>query len=189
MLFRSRLQKERLEKIVKDRTAEVVHQKQEIETQKSKLESAYTDIQDSIHYAERIQNAILPIQLEIAEHLPESFIYFRPRNIVSGDFYWYYHDNGISYLACVDCTGHGVPGAFMSLIGNTLLNQIIIERGTKDPGKILDLLHDGVRHALKQDTGGETRDLPVLCAYRNEPDAGSGSVHRGYRFAPRKAGR
>ncbi|HTL82975.1 MAG TPA: SpoIIE family protein phosphatase [Bacteroidia bacterium] len=160
---RLRIQKEKLELLVKERTAEVVEQKHQIEIQKAKLEGAYTDIQDSIQYAERIQNAILPMQQEIAQYLPESFIYFRPRNIVSGDFYWFTHRDGISFLACVDCTGHGVPGAFMSLIGNTLLNQIIIERKTNDPGKILDLLHEGVRHSLKQDTGGQTKDGMDIC--------------------------
>ncbi|MBI3511108.1 MAG: SpoIIE family protein phosphatase [Bacteroidetes bacterium] len=155
---RLRMQKQKLEVLVSERTAEVVFQKQQIEKQKTELETAYTEIQDSIHYAERIQNAILPVQYEMAAHLPEAFVFFRPRNIVSGDFYWYTWRDNKSFLACVDCTGHGVPGAFMSLIGNTLLNQIIIEKKTDSPDQVLNMLHEGVRHSLKQDTGGETRD-------------------------------
>lgn len=148
---RLRLQKEKLEVLVNERTAEVVEQKQQ-------LESAFKDIRDSITYAQRIQEAILPVDAEIARIIPESFIFFRPRDIVSGDFYWLASTETKSFIACVDCTGHGVPGAFMSMIGNTLLNQIVIEKKTEAPELILEALHSGVRHALRQDTGGETRD-------------------------------
>jgi serine phosphatase RsbU (regulator of sigma subunit) len=153
-----RRQKERLEVIVADRTMEVVLQKQKIETQNFELESAYKGIQDSIHYAERIQHAILPLTSEIQTAFPDSFVFFRPRDIVSGDFYWLVKRGNLSWLACVDCTGHGVPGAFMSMIGNTLLNEIVLEKNIESPEKILDLLHVRIRQALRQDAGGETRD-------------------------------
>ena len=146
-----RKQKERLEQIVKERTAEV-------EKQKVDLEEAYTGIQDSIQYSQRIQNAILPTLDEIRRIVPDSFVLFFPRDIVSGDFYWFAEKNGLKYIACVDCTGHGVPGALMSMIGNTLLNQIVIEKNISAADQILNLLHVGVRHALKQDAGGDTRD-------------------------------
>jgi serine phosphatase RsbU (regulator of sigma subunit) len=155
---RIRKQKEKLEEIVTVRTAEVVLQKQKIETQNSELESAYKGIQDSIHYAERIQHAILPVSTEMENAFPDSFIFFRPRDIVSGDFYWMVKRGNQTWLACVDCTGHGVPGAFMSMIGNTLLNEIVLEKNIESPEKILDLLHVRVRQALRQDAGGETRD-------------------------------
>lgn len=153
-----RKQKERLEVLVSERTAEVVQQKQQIELQKIDLEVAYTGIQDSIHYSQRIQQAILPTAEEIKRIVPDSFVLFFPRDIVSGDFYWFAEKSGLKYIACVDCTGHGVPGALMSMIGNTLLNQIILEKNITSPDEILNNLHEGVRHALKQDAGGDTRD-------------------------------
>jgi serine phosphatase RsbU (regulator of sigma subunit) len=155
---RLRQQKEKLEQIVKERTAEVVEQKHQIEKQKVDLEEAYTGIQDSIVYSQRIQNAILPTVEEIKRIVPESFVLFFPRDIVSGDFYWFAGKNGLKFIACVDCTGHGVPGALMSMVGNTLLNQIILEKNITAPDQILNNLHEGVRHALKQDAGGDTRD-------------------------------
>lgn len=151
-------QKEKLEQIVTERTAEVVQQKQQIESQKVDLEVAYTGIQDSIHYSQRIQQAILPTNEDISKIVPDCFVLFYPRDIVSGDFYWFAEKSGMKFVACVDCTGHGVPGALMSMIGNTLLNQIVIEKNITSPEEILNQLHLGVRHALKQDAGGDTRD-------------------------------
>lgn len=155
---RLRKQKEKLEEVVRERTAEVVEQKRQIETQKVDLEVAYTGIQDSIHYSQRIQQAILPTHEDIRKIVPDSFLLFYPRDIVSGDFYWIAEKGGTKFIACVDCTGHGVPGALMSMIGNTLLNQIILEKNITSPDEILNNLHVGVRHALKQDAGGDTRD-------------------------------
>lgn len=155
---RLRKQKERLELIVHERTAEVVEQKSQIESQKIDLEAAYTGIQDSIHYSQRIQHAILPTSEDIIRIVPDCFVLFYPRDIVSGDFYWFAEKSGMKFIACVDCTGHGVPGALMSMIGNTLLNQIVLEKNITAPDEILNQLHVGVRHALKQDAGGDTRD-------------------------------
>jgi serine phosphatase RsbU (regulator of sigma subunit) len=153
-----RKQKERLEQVVSERTAEVVQQKQQIEAQKVDLETAYTGIQDSIHYSQRIQQAILPTSEDVRKIVPDSFVLFYPRDIVSGDFYWLAEREERRFIACVDCTGHGVPGALMSMIGNTLLNQIILEKNITAPEEVLNSLHEGVRHALKQDAGGDTRD-------------------------------
>jgi serine phosphatase RsbU (regulator of sigma subunit) len=155
---RLRLQKEKLERIVQTRTQEVVQQKHQIEKQKEDLEEAYTGIQDSIQYAKRIQTAILPEEEELRKLFAESFVLFEPRDIVSGDFYWFAQRNGLTFAVCADCTGHGVPGALMSMIGNTILNQIIVEDGIIDPGQILQELHIRVRKALKQDAGGSTKD-------------------------------
>ncbi len=167
---RLRIQKEKLEAIVTERTFEVVEQKKQIETQNHELESAYKGIQDSIHYAERIQHAILPLTSEINTIFPDSFVLFRPRDIVSGDFYWMVTRGSLTWIACVDCTGHGVPGAFMSMIGNTLLNEIVLEKNIESPDKILDLLHIRIRQALRQDAGGETRDgMDIsLCMFNHE---------------------
>lgn len=108
------------------------------------------DITSSIEYAKRIQEAILPSKELIFSKLKNSFILYKPKDIVSGDFYWFGEKNNYKIMAVVDCTGHGVPGAFMSMIGHNLLNQIVSEKGIYDPGQILSELHKGVQSALKQ---------------------------------------
>jgi ligand-binding sensor domain-containing protein/serine phosphatase RsbU (regulator of sigma subunit) len=108
------------------------------------------DITSSIEYAKRIQEAILPARDLIFSKLKNAFILYRPKDIVSGDFYWFGEKDNYKIIASVDCTGHGVPGAFMSMIGHNLLNQIVSEKGNYDPGVILQLLHKGVQAALKQ---------------------------------------
>jgi serine phosphatase RsbU (regulator of sigma subunit) len=125
-------------------------------------------VMDSVNYAKRIQEAILPDKREIAQHLPESFILFKPRDIVSGDFYWFTQSAGQSIIAAVDCTGHGVPGAFMSMIGNTLLNQIVNEKEITEPAQILTLLNEKVNTSLKQNQlDSESRDGMdiAICAF------------------------
>jgi ligand-binding sensor domain-containing protein/serine phosphatase RsbU (regulator of sigma subunit) len=108
------------------------------------------DITSSIEYAKRIQEAILPAVDQIFAKFSNMFILYKPKDIVSGDFYWYGNKNGFKIFAAVDCTGHGVPGAFMSMIGHNILNQVVIEKGITDPGEILNNLHKGVQQALKQ---------------------------------------
>ena len=122
------------------------------------IEKKNHDITSAINYAGRIQQAILPENFEIENSLRHYFIFFRPRDIVTGDFYWFGKISAEKYvLAAVDCTGHGVPGAFMSLIGNDLLNDIITVRHTFSPELILEELHSGVKKALRQEDG-ENRD-------------------------------
>jgi ligand-binding sensor domain-containing protein/serine phosphatase RsbU (regulator of sigma subunit) len=108
------------------------------------------DIMSSIQYAKRIQEAILPSRDHIYNKLNKSFILYKPKDIVSGDFYWFAEKNNVKIFACVDCTGHGVPGAFMSMIGHNLLHQIVSEKGITKPGEILNALHHGVQVALRQ---------------------------------------
>ncbi|MCW5909489.1 MAG: PAS domain S-box protein [Cyclobacteriaceae bacterium] len=108
-------------------------------------------INDSINYAKRIQNAILPDNFAISSALPDSFILYKPRDVVSGDFPWYVQTGDDIFIAAVDCTGHGVPGALLSLIGYFLLNDIVRSRHVTNPGQILDLLDEGVTQTLKQD--------------------------------------
>jgi sigma-B regulation protein RsbU (phosphoserine phosphatase) len=120
--------------------------------QKRIIESKNENITASLTYAKKIQDAILPSLTEINKHLPGSFVYYRPRDIVSGDFYWYKHIDGISYLAAVDCTGHGVPGAFMSMIGNTILNKLIPKYNK--PAQILGKMREEVILTLEK--SGET---------------------------------
>ena len=128
-----------LEKKVAERTAEVVQKSKELE-EKNK------DITDSIRYAKRIQNAILPPENSFAE----TFILFKPKDIVSGDFYWVAVTETKQFIAAVDCTGHGVPGAFMSIIGHNSLNKIIKEYEFEEPAAILDQLNDEVSNTLQQ---------------------------------------
>ncbi len=116
-------------------------------------------IEDSINYAERIQGSILPDNSIIREVLPKSFIFYRPRDVVSGDFPWFFKKNGIIYIAAVDCTGHGVPGALLSFIGYFLLNNIVDHDREYTASQICDNLHYQVRSTLKQDReGANARD-------------------------------
>jgi serine phosphatase RsbU (regulator of sigma subunit) len=130
-----------LEAKVIERTEEVVRQKEEIEVQNKKLEILYKHVTDSIRYAKRLQDAILPPPAVVNRLLPDSFILFKPKDIVSGDFYWMYEKAGKIIIAAVDCTGHGVPGAFMSIVGNNMLKQIMRERELHEAGAILDRLN------------------------------------------------
>lgn len=108
-------------------------------------------INDSINYSKRIQNAILPNTRVVNKILPDSFILYKPRDVVSGDFPWFVHMKNEVYIAAVDCTGHGVPGALLSLIGYFLLNDIVRSRKITEAGVILDLLDEGVTSTLRQD--------------------------------------
>ena len=115
-------------------------------------------ITESINYAKRIQNAILPNSRVINKALPDSFILYKPRDVVSGDFPWFVQIKDEIFIAAVDCTGHGVPGALLSLIGYFLLNDIVRSRKVTEPGKILDLLDEGVTTTLRQDEDATTKD-------------------------------
>jgi PAS domain S-box-containing protein len=115
-------------------------------------------ITESINYAKRIQTAILPNTRVINKALPDSFILYKPRDVVSGDFPWFVQIKDDIFIAAVDCTGHGVPGALLSLIGYFLLNDIVRSRKITEPGKILDLLDEGVTTTLRQDEDSTTKD-------------------------------
>lgn len=115
-------------------------------------------ITESINYAKRIQTAILPNSKVISRALPDSFILYKPRDVVSGDFPWFIQLKDEIFIAAVDCTGHGVPGALLSLIGYFLLNDIVRSRKVTEPGIILDLLDEGVTTTLRQDEDATTKD-------------------------------
>jgi serine phosphatase RsbU (regulator of sigma subunit) len=129
---------------------EIQSQRDAMEQQKDYIERQNRDIIGSIRYAKRIQNAMLPSEKYFKSILPNSFIYYVPRDIVSGDFYYAAEVNGKKVIAAVDCTGHGVPGAFMSLIGETNLNEIVIGNQITSPEYILEALHEGVYNMLRQ---------------------------------------
>ncbi|MAP01757.1 MAG: hypothetical protein CMD01_02930 [Flavobacteriales bacterium] len=148
-----------LELKVKERTEEVVKQKDEIDLQKSKLEELYKDVTDSIKYAKRLQDSILPPKKYIEGLFPDSFVLFKPKDIVSGDFYWMNKIGSKHIFAAVDCTGHGVPGAFMSLVGANGLNSAVKEHRLQNPGKILDDLNNYASESLyKQEDDNAVRD-------------------------------
>jgi PAS domain S-box-containing protein len=116
-------------------------------------------IEDSINYAQRIQSSILPDIRAVREYLPKSFIYYKPRDVVSGDFPWFFKRGNDIYIAAVDCTGHGVPGALLSFVGYFLLNNIVDRDRKMTAAEVCDLLHFGVRKTLKQDSEeAEARD-------------------------------
>lgn len=123
----------------------------EIARQRESIQKINEKITASLNYAGRIQNAMLPDLAEISRCLPDSFVFFRPREIVSGDFYWLQEKDHKILLAAVDCTGHGVPGAFMSMIGIDILNEIVNQKGITAPDHILNLMHCRIRQALKQE--------------------------------------
>lgn len=159
--YRERALKKRqeiLEQTVEDRTAEVVKQKQEAERQKSEaehqkeiVEEKQQEITDSITYAKRIQDAILPSEELIQKFLPNAFVMYRPKDIVAGDFYWMepISDDEVIF-AVADCTGHGVPGAMVSVVCNNALNRTVREFKIKDPGKILDCTRELVIEQFDQ---------------------------------------
>ena len=157
-----------LEQKVVERTEEVVKQKEEIELKTKELEILFKQVTDSIHYAKRIQEAILPPNNLVKQILPESFVLYKPKDIVSGDFYWIDKKGDWSYFAAVDCTGHGVPGAFMSIVGYNLLKDILKNTDSIEPSVIMDKMNDGVANTLHTNTtsGKQTKDGMdmTLCA-------------------------
>jgi serine phosphatase RsbU (regulator of sigma subunit) len=147
----------------------ILRQKIEVEKSKHIIEEKNKDITDSINYAKRIQHAILPHNNDIVEAFPESFILFKPKDIVSGDFYFFHKKNQSSFIAAADCTGHGVPGALMSMIGAEKLNEAVTE--SSDTSEMLSLLNKGIKNALKQtDSNESTRDGMdiALCSVNTE---------------------
>jgi serine phosphatase RsbU (regulator of sigma subunit)/ligand-binding sensor domain-containing protein len=168
-LYSYRLKREniRLEGIITDRTAEIVKQKDEIVEKNIVLEQQKKEIEDSIRYAKRIQSVVIPSEKACHEILPETFVFFRPLNIVSGDFYWISRVEGKIIFTAADCTGHGVPGAFMSMLGVAFLNEIVNKDKIISPDLILNNLREKVIKALQQQgLSGETRDgmdIALVC--------------------------
>jgi ligand-binding sensor domain-containing protein/serine phosphatase RsbU (regulator of sigma subunit) len=162
----------KLEKLVDLKTKELQDEKNIIENIKDELEDKNKNITDSINYALRIQKAILPNHQIIQRNFPDSTIFYQPRDIVSGDFYWFVENENYIYYAMVDCTGHGIPGAFMSLIGSTLLNEIIEIYKLETPAEILLQLHKLIIRTLKQDSNNNSRDGMdmILCRFDKHSD-------------------
>jgi len=150
VLFLTGLLWRNLSKIRKSKQI-ITRQKAEVENQKAIVDQKNKDITDSINYARRIQHAILPTVEQWTEIFTDSFIYYRPKDIVSGDFYWYIESGNEIIFAAADCTGHGVPGAFMSMLGISSLNKIVGEKGIKAPNEVLNELRDEIIHSLNRE--------------------------------------
>jgi serine phosphatase RsbU (regulator of sigma subunit) len=174
-----------LEQKVKERTSEINSQKEELKTQAENIESAYQEISkqkmiiekahsqitDSLYYASLIQRAVLPSNEIINKYFDQNFILYWPRDIVSGDFYWAAEVNNQKLFAVADCTGHGVPGAFMSMLGISLLNEIVKREHITKPSEVLDNIKDNLLNALQQeDEENEVRDGMVIafCAISDQ---------------------
>ncbi len=153
-------------KLIEEKNKQTEEQKKIIELQKEIVEEKNKDIIDSINYAKRIQDALLKEQDHVTSHLPEHFILFKPKDIVSGDFYWALEKEGQFYLAAVDCTGHGVPGAFMSMLGIAFLNEITASSELYSPAEILNLLRNKVvkelRQSGKQQETNDGMDMSII---------------------------
>ena len=133
-----------------------ITERKEIEIQ---IENTNKKITESINYAKRIQGSILPQTTNLQSYFSDSFIFYKPKDVVSGDFPWMFTRENNIYFAAVDCTGHGVPGALLSFIGYFQLNNIVDHKKVLDSGVILDKLHYGVRKTLRQDVeGANSRD-------------------------------
>ncbi len=148
--YKFRSERKILEEKVRERTIEILNQKDEIELQRDLIDKKNANITSSILYARQIQNAVLPPQDLIDKLLPDSFIINKPKDIVSGDFFWLTEKDGKIVFTVADCTGHGVPGAFMSLLGITLLNEIVNIRGIIRSDAIVTNLRERVIQSLQQ---------------------------------------
>jgi serine phosphatase RsbU (regulator of sigma subunit) len=137
-------------KAIQEQKEEIESQKEELAETSTKLAEKNQQVTDSIIYAKQIQDSLLPQLQTIKEILPKSFIFFRARDIVSGDFYWFSRLENKTAIALVDCTGHGVPGAFMTVLANSLLNQIVLETGITSPDLIVSLLDQKIQQNLHQ---------------------------------------
>ena len=155
-------------KDIEEKNFELERQKDAIEEKNVRIQRINKNITGSINYASRIQQAMLPKPSTYLKYLKDVFVYFRPREVVSGDFYWFSRDEEQNkvFVAAVDCTGHGVPGAFMSLIGNTYLNQIVNAHNITEADLILNRLHENIRTSLNQAKNQSRDGMDIaLCVF------------------------
>lgn len=154
-------------RVARKRKDRIEEKKDEVDRAYEELHEKNAELEDSINYASRIQSAILTSDSYFKKVLGDHFLFFRPKELVSGDFYWAYGDERHAIWLAADCTGHGVPGAFMSMIGNRLFNEVVVEHGERDPGTIFEKVRSGIIEALEQGNEEETKDGmdAALCVY------------------------
>lgn len=157
-LIRVRKQNIKLEETVRERTKEIAEQNHQLELQKAEITLKSNDILDSIHYAKRIQNTILPADSRLNELFDEHFVFYRPKDIVSGDFYWAREVQDKVIFSAVDCTGHGVPGSLVSIVGNNGLLRAVNEFKLTEPSDILDKLREIVVSAFRAEGSSDVKD-------------------------------
>jgi tetratricopeptide (TPR) repeat protein len=172
-IFRGYRQKQKANVIITQQKEEVEKQKTMVEQQKAIVEQKNKDILDSIIYAKRLQDAILPPLSIIKQYLPESFVLYKPKDIVAGDFYWMERAGDTILIAAADCTGHGVPGALVSVVCSNALNRTVKEFKITEPGKILDKVRELVLETFEK--SGEIQDgMDIsLAAISYQPTANS----------------
>lgn len=161
------VQKRRDNQKIKEQNEQIQEANEELTVLNEAISQQNREIMDSISYAQRIQSAMMPPEGYFNELLDEAFIFYKPRDIVSGDFFWIRQVNNFIVLAAADCTGHGVPGAFMSLLGISFLNEIVQRREITEAGEILNELRRQIKHSLRQHgQPDETKDGidMALCA-------------------------
>lgn len=172
--IRIRLELERSKKVIEQKHEELIVQKIEIQNQKDSLEEKNREITDSINYAKNIQTAFLPSEQKFNSHFKDSFVLFKPKDIVSGDFYWIYEKNDVIFYVTADCTGHGVPGGFMTMLGLSFLDEIIAGKGVTDPAEVLNLMRDKIISTLNQTgTFGQNKDgmdISVCCIHKTKKE-------------------
>lgn len=156
---------------LKQQQDEILAINEAVEGQRKELFEKNVQITDSIRYALTIQNAILPSHASMRELFSEYFLYFKAKDIVSGDFYWASQQEGFRVAAVIDCTGHGVPGAFMSLIGNNLINGGLNNLNLQSPAEVITYMDKGVARRLDQDKGTNRDGMELGMCFLREKDA------------------
>ena len=149
-IFRGLRQKQKVNLALEEKNRIIEEQKQTVEHQKLIVEEQNKDITDSIRYAERIQSAILPPDKQWLSLFPQSFVFYKPKDILSGDFYWIEQKGDLVFVAAADCTGHGVPGALISIVNYNLLNKAVLEKDLNNPADILNYVNHQLILALHQ---------------------------------------
>lgn len=184
IILRMFREKKRANKLLAQQNEEISQQKEEISSQRDEIEAQRDkvqqqmeivreqkeEIEDSIHYAKRIQTAVLPSDEIASQILGDHFILFKPKDVVSGDFYWATKLNGLLIVTVADCTGHGVPGAFMSMLGVSFLNEIVRKKEVTDAAQVLNHLRTSIIDALKQtgEAGSQKDGMDMSLAVINE---------------------
>ena len=159
IFYRNYKQKTKANELLREQKHEIETQKEETEKQRDIILQQKEEMTDSIIYAKNIQRAVMPSDEFMKDMLPDYFMLFRPKDIVSGDFYWMKKIKNFLVIAIADCTGHGVPGAFMSMLGSLFLNESVTSRSLDAPGLILDKLREKIKKSLHQSgKEGEAKD-------------------------------
>lgn len=172
-------------RLMDSKNLQIQRAKKEFVAQRRELEDINENITNSIRYAQKIQESIMPAQEKIVQSFRDAFIFFRPKDIVSGDFYWFAEKNTpqgrVKILVAADCTGHGVPGAFMTIMGNTFLNEIVDVRGITEPEDILTELDRKILQILSKENGEvqihDGMDLALLAIHEEEQKVYYAAAH------------